>query len=106
MDIEDKTLLELAARVATRANFDLGAIQTTEACGLDALFQREASIITPQKTGRTKVASLSTLNGFVRLSSEMLVHKSDRDLWSLKKEADGSYFIERLFDDDGNPLKG
>jgi len=34
-----------------------------------------------------------------------LVHKSTKDLWSVKLAEDGSYEIERLFDDDGNPLK-
>jgi hypothetical protein len=34
-----------------------------------------------------------------------LVHKSTKDLWSVKISEDGTYDIERLFDDDGNPLK-
>ena len=90
------------------SDFDLGDLQMSGETGLDALFQREAHIISPQKmsASRKKVASLSDINNFVRLSSETLVHKSDRDLWALKKEADGSYFIERLFDDNGEPIKG
>jgi len=87
-------------------DFDLGTISMSGASGLDALFQREAHILNPHPTGRTKVASIRDLSGFVRLSSETLIHRSDRDLWALKKEADGSYFIERLFDDNGSPLKG
>lgn len=85
-------------------DFDLGQIQTSGATGLDALFQREAHILSTK--GRVKVASLRDLAGFVRLSAETLIHKSDRDLWALKKEADGNFFIERLFDDNGAPLKG
>jgi hypothetical protein len=87
------------------ADFDLGDIQGSGAVGLDALFQREASLVSVPK-GRRKVASLGDLRPFVRLSSDTLIHKSDRDLWTLQKEADGNYFIQRLFDDNGEPLKG
>jgi hypothetical protein len=36
---------------------------------------------------------------------DVLVHKATKDLWSLKVGEDGSYDIERLFDDAGDPLK-
>lgn len=85
-------------------NFDLGEIQGSGAVGLDALFQREAHILSVPT--RVKVATIKDLAPFLRLSTDTLVHKSDRDLWTLKKEADGNYFIERLFDDNGEPLKG
>jgi hypothetical protein len=87
-------------------DFDLGDLQTSGASGLDALFEREKHILTPHKTGRSKVASIGDLSGFVRLSSDTLIHRSDRDLWALKREADGNYYVERLFDDMGEPLKG
>lgn len=87
-------------------DYDLSAIAMSGECGLDALFKREAHLITPYKTGRRKVASIKDLEGFLRTSAETLVHKSERELWALKKEADGQYFIERLFDDTGEPLKG
>ena len=86
--------------------FDLSQLEMSGASGLDALFQREAHILNPHPTGRTKVAPIRDLSGFVRLSSDTLIHRSDRDLWALKKEADGNYFIERLFDDNGAPIKG
>lgn len=86
-------------------DFDLGQIEVSGAPGLDSLFEREAHILSPLKMARTKVASIRDLRGFERLSSEMLIHRSDRDLWALK-EADGNYFVERLFDDKGDPLKG
>jgi hypothetical protein len=38
-------------------------------------------------------------------SKDVLVHKATKDLWSMKVSDDGSFDIERLFDDDGNPLK-
>ena len=34
-----------------------------------------------------------------------LIHKSSEDLWSVKLSEDGSYEVERLFDDNGDPLK-
>jgi len=83
------------------ADFNLGSIEVSGATGIDALFQREAHI-----SKRVKVASIRDLRPFLRLSSDTLVHKSDRDLWALKKEGNGDYFIERLFDDNGEPLKG
>ena len=86
--------------------FDLSQLEMSGALGLDALFQREAHILTPHPTGRTKVAAIKDLHNFVRLGSDTLIHRSDRDLWALKKEADGNYFIERLFDDNGAPIKG
>jgi len=88
------------------ADFDLGQMQVSGSPGLDSLFQREAHILSPHVKSRVKVASIGDIHNFVRLSSDTLIHKSDRDLWTLKKEADGNYFIERLFDDTGAPLKG
>lgn len=110
------------------SDFDLGEIQTADASGIDAMFEREASAETPLKIegsagldalferephilmanqkGRKKVASLGDLKGFIRLSAETLIHRSERDLWSLGKETDGQFYIHRLFDDGGEPLKG
>jgi hypothetical protein len=53
-----------------------------------------------------KVASLGDLSGFLRVSSNLLIHKSTNDLWNVSKTADGSFEVSRLFDDDGSPLKG
>lgn len=53
-----------------------------------------------------KVASLGDLTGFLRVSSNLLVHKSTNDLWNVTKTADGAFEVSRLFDDDGSPLKG
>lgn len=74
--------------------------------GLDALFEREPQMVTASKKGRRKVATLGDLEGFTRLSAETLIHRSENDLWSLSKEADGAFYIQRLFDDSGEPLKG
>jgi hypothetical protein len=85
--------------------FDFSDFEMTGATGMDALFQREPQLISAQKTGRKRVASLGDLSNYIRVSAETLVHKSQRDLWSLKKEGE-DFFIERLFDDNGDPLKG
>lgn len=52
---------------------------------------------------------VSSLEGFyvvagTNLDGE-LVHRSSKDLWSVKLGDDGKYDIERLFDDNGEPLK-
>lgn len=87
--------------------FELGEIEVSGATGLDALLQRESHILRPHAlAARHKVASLGDLKSFIRLSAETLVHKSERELWALRKEADGQYFVERLFDENGEPLKG
>lgn len=87
------------------SNFDLGSMEMSGASGLDALFEREPAMITPPKTARIRVASVQQLKSFTRLSAETLIHKSDNDLWTIKAEG-SQFFIERLFDDHGEPLKG
>jgi hypothetical protein len=88
------------------ADFDLSKLEMSGASGIDALFQREASMVTPTPGHKRRVASLRDLSAFTRVSAETLVHKSDRDLWAIKREANGGFSIERLFDDNGTPLKG
>lgn len=87
-------------------DYDLGQIQSSAACGIDALFEQEPQLVTAKMPKKVRVASLQQLVGFKRVSQDTLIHKSDRDLWSLKKEGDGKFYIERLFDDNGTPLKG
>lgn len=87
------------------ADFDFSQFESSGAPGIDALFQREANLVTPIKSGMRRVASLRDLAPFTRVSAETLVHKSDRDLWAIKKDS-GKFYIERLFDDNGAPLKG
>jgi hypothetical protein len=85
------------------SDFDLGSIEVSGSTGLDALFKREPELV---RASRVRVASVQDLRPFIRLSEETLIHKSNRDLWALKKESDGTFVIERLFDDNGQPLKG
>lgn len=102
-------------------DFDLGSLEVTNG-GLDSFLGGNPEVVTPVRasasklinedrkpskraSGRTKVASLDQLNGFVRTGEDMLIHKSDRDLWALRQDG-GDFYIERMFDDMGAPLKG
>lgn len=51
------------------------------------------------------VASLGDLTNFLRVANNTLIHKATKDLWSFEKDADGMFTVERLYDDNGNPLK-
>jgi hypothetical protein len=87
-------------------DFDLSGFEVQGSTGLDCFFQREPEIVTPtKKPSRIRVASIQDLSGFTRISSDTLIHKSDRDLWAIKRQGDGSLFVERQFDDNGDPLK-
>jgi hypothetical protein len=90
---------------AAVAEFEMESIQTQGSPGLDALFAQQPQLV-EARAKRRVVATMSDLKSFMRISSETLVHKSEKDLWTLKKEADGKFYIERLFDDNGEPLKG
>ena len=99
-------------------DFDLGDLEVTNG-GLDAFLNDNPQVVTPlnaakqvaaraSKTasGRIKIGSLDQLTGFVRTAEDTLVRKSDRDLWALRKDGAGEFYIERMFDDSGAPLKG
>jgi hypothetical protein len=85
--------------------FDFSDFEMSGASGMDDMLAREAHITSPHQGMRQKVASLGDLSNFVRVSTETLIHRSNRDLWSIKREGN-ELFIERLFDDNGEPLKG
>ena len=63
--------------------------------------KRKSAGATPN---RIRVASLGDLSEFLKVGSETLVHKATRDLWSVHQDTKG-YVIERLFEDNGKPLK-
>ena len=94
------------------SDFKMDQFESASASGMDALFEAEPQIVSPVGTAkeasvpkRTRVASLQQLQGFVRVGSDTLINKATNDLWALRKEGD-NFFIERLFQDDGQPLKG
>jgi hypothetical protein len=98
-------LQNVMPKTASQAEFELGAIQGQGSPGLDALFNQQPQLVQATQNRRF-VASVKDLKSFVRVSAETLVHKSTNDLWSLRKEADGKFYVERLFDDNGEPLRG
>lgn len=105
-DLELNVLQRYASSLAeANPSFDVGQIQVTGSSGIDAMLARNPHIVSPPKS-RVRVASLNQLDGFQRLSKDTLIHKSDRDLWSIRKEGDGSMVIERMFDDNGTPIRG
>lgn len=56
--------------------------------------------------GKTRIAGLHQLAGFMRLSDDnTLVRVSQQDFWKLGQDGEG-YFIERLVSDDDGPVKG
>lgn len=58
-----------------------------------------------RKVASFRVASLGDLTNFLKVAEGQLVHKSTKDLWSFHKDADGNITVERLYDDNGEPLK-
>jgi hypothetical protein len=94
------------------SDFKLDQIQTGSS-GMDAFFEQEPQIIQPfgqkaaaiTKPARVKIGSLAQLDGFHRISAETLIHKSTQDLWTIANEG-GELYIQRLFSDNGGPLKG
>lgn len=53
---------------------------------------------------KIRIASLGDLTGFLKLGNDTLVHKATQDLWKLSKDS-GGFVIERLFQDNGTPVK-
>lgn len=94
------------------SDFKMDQFEPSGATGIDALFESEPQIVSPvgkakeaSAPKRVRIASLQQLQGFVRVASDTLINKATNDLWALRKEGD-QFFIERLFQDDGQPLKG
>ena len=67
-----------------------------DACDMDSFLS----------SNKIKVASLSDLADFLRIGSETLVHKAEKDLWRVSEDNNGKVVIERLFNPDTKqPLK-
>ena len=62
-------------------------------------------VASPQVPNTIRVASIRDLAGFRRVAQDRLVRPSENDLWKLRQSDDGAWVVERLFDEDGNPLK-
>ena len=67
-----------------------------ESCDMDSFLTGE----------KIKIASMSELADFFRISTDTLVHKAEKDLWRVNEDKNGKVVIERLFDPDTKkPLK-
>jgi hypothetical protein len=93
-------------------NFKLSDIQTGGATGMDALLANDPQIVSPvgqakkaSAPKRVKIGSLQQLEGFQRVAADTLIHKSTQELWAIRKDGE-DFCIERLFQDNGLPLKG
>lgn len=88
-------------------DFSLDSIEASGGTGIDSFLEAHSEADYPIRKNasmKVKVASLEQLTPFQRISAETLVHKSTQDLWTVTREADGLY-IQRLFQDDGSPIK-
>lgn len=69
----------------------------------DSLKKKLSSIyrdMTTQKEAKRKIASLSELCFFERISNDQLIHKSSKDLWNIEVDEEGNINISRLFNND------
>lgn len=108
--------LKLTAKTASRDTSDMSQV-TQYSTGMDGFLSdlpvnpSELDLLykdrraTPVKAERVRVASVDNLKGFTRIASDTLIRHAEKDLWQIKEGEDGEFIIERLFDDDGNPLK-
>lgn len=75
---------------------------------LRSIYAEHLQLAQKQKAKRKasfRVASLGNLKNFLKVAEGRLVHKATKDLWSFKKDSDGNFTVERLYDDNGDPLK-
>ena len=98
--------------------FDLEEVRSPSS-GLDHFFEEKSvestttvgSKLASKTTGegipnRLKVSSPSELEGFQKISnSDKLIRMSEKDLWAIEENEEEGWVIERLFDEDGEPLK-
>ena len=53
-----------------------------------------------------RVSSIDDFFNFIRIGTDTLVHKAEKDLWRISEDEKGTVVIERLFDPDTKqPLK-
>jgi len=71
-------------------------LDTVVPCGMDEFLSGN----------QVKVANLGDLHAFLRISTDTLVHKAERDLWRIGEDSKGQVVIERLFDPNSKePIK-
>lgn len=57
------------------------------------------------KKASIKVSNLADMFNFGRVADDVLVHKSNKDLWAIEADDKGQVHITRLFDNNGEPLR-
>jgi hypothetical protein len=90
-------------------DFDMSKV-VVASTGMDSFLSDETvetvELFSRHPTESFRVASVESLKGFTRVANtNTLIRTCEQDLWTLKEGEDGTFFVERLFDDDGNPLK-
>lgn len=94
-------------------DFDMGSV-VMKSSGMDSFLGGEEEDVqdirdlvagSSKEPQSVRIASVDQLAGFTRVANDTLIRKSERDLWSLKQSEEGDWVIERLFDEDGKPLK-
>jgi hypothetical protein len=65
----------------------------------------DLSDIAQMKQATFRVASLGDLTDFLKVAEGQLIHRSTNDLWNVVADGEG-FTITRLFDGNGDPLKG
>lgn len=66
---------------------------------VDAMFQTK----TASTKKVSKIVKLADLQDFQKVGNNLLIHKSERDLWAMEEDDEGNMVISRLFD--GNLVK-
>jgi hypothetical protein len=61
--------------------------------------------IVNNKKASIKVSSLADMFNFGRVADDVLIHKSNKDLWAIEADDSGQVHITRLFDNNGEPLR-
>jgi len=63
---------------------------------LDNLFKNKKA----SRKKVSKIVKIADLDNFTKIGENLLVHKSDKDLWAMEKDDDGNIVISRLFEGD------
>ena len=63
------------------------------------------SVLEKKKVDLKKISSIDDLAGFIRISNDTLINKSNKDLWKVEEDDDGNLLVYRLFDSNESLLK-
>jgi hypothetical protein len=72
---------------------DMGSLKNAEeeVCGLDSFLTGNNEV---------RVASMDDFFQFLRVGTDTLIHKAEKDLWRISENQEGEVVIERLFNPD------